>query len=55
MGIRRPLLSNGDTHGITFIVADIKSYRGTVHTPFRGAITFWASNTFWESIYSPKL
>jgi hypothetical protein len=49
MGIRRPLLSNGDTHGITFFVADSKSYGGTVHTPFRGTITFWAT------ICSPKL
>jgi hypothetical protein len=49
MGIRRPLLSNGDAHGIAVFVANSESYRGTVHTPFRGAITFWAS------IYSPKL
>jgi len=48
MGIRRPLLSNGDTHWITVFVTDSKSYRGTVHTPFQGAITFWAS------IFSPK-
>ena len=49
MGIRRPLLSNGDTHGITDFVADSKSYGGTVHTPFRGAVILC------ESVCSPKL